>query len=267
VDTKPTEKGALNGIRVLDLSRVLAAPFAGQMLGDLGADVIKVERPVVGDDARRYGFSSLTDAEGKRTLESSFYLCANRNKRAITCDLTKPEGQDIVRELARNSDVIIENYKVGDLKRYGLDYESLRPLNPGMIYCSVTGFGQSGPSAPQPGFDGLFQTMGGMMAVTGIPEGRPGAGPLKAGPSLIDVFTGHNATAAILAASISTLHCSTARWRSSRISCRTTWSAAWPPRDSATAAMAAVRPTWSARATGWSTSRPDRTDIGRTCAG
>jgi crotonobetainyl-CoA:carnitine CoA-transferase CaiB-like acyl-CoA transferase len=200
VDTKPTEKGALNGIRVLDLSRVLAAPFAGQMLGDLGADVIKVERPVVGDDARRYGFSSLTDAEGKRTLESSFYLCANRNKRAITCDLTKPEGQDIVRELARNSDVIIENYKVGDLKRYGLDYESLRPLNPGMIYCSVTGFGQSGPSAPQPGFDGLFQTMGGMMAVTGIPEGRPGAGPLKAGPSLIDVFTGHNATAAILAA-------------------------------------------------------------------
>lgn len=195
-----TPKSALDGIRVLDLSRVLAAPFAAQMLADLGADVIKVERPGIGDDARRYGFSALPDAEGKRSLESSFYLCGNRNKRAITCNLTTPEGQEIIRQLARTSDVVIENYKVGDLKRYGLDYESLRPLNPGMIFCSVTGYGQTGPSAPLPGFDGLFQAMGGMMAVTGIPEGQPGAGPLKAGPSLIDVFTGHNAAAAILAA-------------------------------------------------------------------
>ena len=194
------KKAALDSIRVLDLSRVLAAPFATQMLADLGADVIKVERPGVGDDSRRYGFSALPDAEGNRSLESSFYLCANRNKRAITCNLTTPEGQEIVRELAKTADVIVENYKVGDLKRHGLDYESLRPLNPKMIYCSVTGFGQSGPCASLPGFDGLFQAMGGMMAVTGIPDGRPGAGPLKAGPSLIDVFTGHNAAAAILAA-------------------------------------------------------------------
>jgi len=195
-----TPRSALDGIRVLDLGRVLAAPFAGQILADLGADVIKIERPVVGDDARRYGFSALPDADGKRSLESSFYLCANRNKRAITCDLTAPEGQEIVRKLAETADVLIENYKVGDLKRRGLDYESLHALNPRLIYCSITGYGQSGPDAALPGFDGLFQTMGGMMAVTGIPDGRPGAGPLKAGPSLIDVFTGHNAAAAILAA-------------------------------------------------------------------
>ena len=194
------KKSALDGIRVLDLGRVLAAPFTGQMLADLGADVIKVERPGVGDDSRRYGFSALPDAEGKRSLESSFYLCANRNKRAITCDLTTAEGQEIIRKLAKTCDVVIENYKVGDLKRRGLDYESLKSINPRLIYCSITGFGQSGPSAPMPGFDGLFQASGGMMAVTGIPEGRPGAGPLKAGPSLVDVFTGHNAAAAILAA-------------------------------------------------------------------
>jgi len=194
------KKSALDGIRVLDLGRVLAAPFTGQMLADLGADVIKVERPGVGDDSRGYGFSALPDADGKRSRESSFYLCANRNKRAITCDLTTAEGQEIIRKLAKTSDVVIENYKVGDLKRRGLDYESLKSINPRLIYCSITGFGQSGPSAPMPGFDGLFQASGGMMAVTGIPEGRPGAGPLKAGPSLVDVFTGHNAAAAILAA-------------------------------------------------------------------
>ncbi|PJG49772.1 CoA transferase [Sphingobium sp. LB126] len=195
-----TGKGALDGIRVLDLGRVLAAPFAAQMLADLGADVIKVERPGTGDDARRYGFFGLPDAGGGRSPESSFYLCGNRNKRAITCDIATGEGQEIIRRLAAQADVVIENYKVGDLKRYGLDYDALRPLNPGMIFCSITGYGQTGPDAPLPGFDGLFQAMGGMMAVTGIADGEPGAGPLKAGPSLVDIFTGHNAAAAILAA-------------------------------------------------------------------
>jgi crotonobetainyl-CoA:carnitine CoA-transferase CaiB-like acyl-CoA transferase len=193
-------KGALSGIRVLDLSRVLAGPLCGQILGDLGAEVIKLERAGVGDDGRYYGFSALLDADGKRTLESSFFLACNRNKKSVTINLARPEGQEIVRRLAARSDVLIENYKVGDLKRYGLDYESLKEINPRLVYCSVTGFGQTGPSAMRPGYDGLFQAQGGMMAVTGIPDGQPGAGPLKAGPSLVDVFTGHNAALAVLAA-------------------------------------------------------------------
>lgn len=191
---------ALEGVRVLDLSRVLAGPFCGQILGDLGADVIKVERAGVGDDGRKYGFSSIPDKEGNRTLESSFFLSANRNKRSLTVDLSKPQGQQLIRDLAAKFDVFIENYKVGDLKRYGLDYDTLKQINPRLIYCSVTGYGQTGPNAAKPGYDGLFQAMGGMMAVTGIPDGQPGAGPLKAGPSLVDVFTGHNAALAILAA-------------------------------------------------------------------
>ncbi len=193
-------KGALDGIRVLDLTRVLAGPFGGQILGDLGADVIKVERPRVGDDGRRYGFASIKNKNGEKTLESSFFVCANRNKKSITVNLSKPEGQELVRRLAAQSDVLMENYKVGDLKRYGLDYESVKAVNPGIIYCSVTGYGQAGPSAARPGYDGLFQAQGGMMAVTGIAEGQPGAGPMKAGPSLVDVFTGHNAAIAVLAA-------------------------------------------------------------------
>ncbi len=191
---------ALEGVRVLDLSRVLAGPFCGQILGDLGADVIKVERAGVGDDGRKYGFSSLLDEQGNRTLESSFFLSANRNKRSLTVDLSKPQGQQLIRDLAAKSDVFIENYKVGDLKRYGLDFDTLKQINPRLIYCSVTGYGQTGPNSAKPGYDGLFQAMGGMMAVTGIPDGQPGAGPLKAGPSLVDVFTGHNAALAILAA-------------------------------------------------------------------
>lgn len=191
---------ALSGIRVLDLSRVLAGPFCGQILGDLGADVIKVERAGVGDDGRKYGFGALKDADGNRTLDSSFFFACNRNKRSLTVDLSKPAGQELIRSLAAKSDVLIENYKVGDLKRYGLDYESLSKINPRLIYCSVTGYGQSGPQASRPGYDGLFQAMGGMMAVTGIPDGQPGAGPLKAGPSIVDVFTGHNAALAVLAA-------------------------------------------------------------------
>lgn len=195
-----SDSQALQDVRVLDLSRVLAGPFCGQILGDLGAEVIKIERPGVGDDGRIYGFSSLKDSEGKPTRESSFFLSANRNKKSVTINLAKPDGQALVRSLAAISDVLIENFKVGDLKRYGLDYESLKQVNPRLIYCSVTGYGQTGPLASRPGYDGLFQAMGGLMAVTGVPDGQPGAGPLKAGPSLVDVFTGHNAALAILGA-------------------------------------------------------------------
>ena len=195
-----SDSQALEGVRVLDLTRVLAGPFCGQILGDLGAEVIKLERPGVGDDGRMYGFSSLKDADGNPTRESAFYLTANRNKKSVTMNISKPEGQALVRKLVAESDVLIENYKVGNLQRYGLDYESLKEVNPRLIYCSITGYGQSGPMAPKPGYDGLFQAMGGMMAVTGIPEGQPGAGPLKAGPSLVDVFTGHNAAIAVLGA-------------------------------------------------------------------
>lgn len=195
-------KGALAGVRVLDLTRVLAGPFSGQILGDLGAEVIKVERPGGGDDGRHYGFSAVMDKDGNKTLESSFFISANRNKKSVTANLAKPEGQALVRQMAAQSDVVIENYKVGDLARYGLDYAVIKALNPGIIYCSVTGFGQDGPSAKRPGYDGLFQAQGGMMAVTGVPDGQPGAGPLKAGPSLVDVFTGHNAAIAILGALI-----------------------------------------------------------------
>ncbi len=196
----PAPAQALQGVRVLDLSRVLAGPFCGQILGDLGAEVIKIERPGAGDDARIYGFSQLKDSDGNATRESAFYLTANRNKKSVTIDLSKPEGQDLIRRLVADCDVLLENFKVGNLQRYGLDYENLKTINPRLIYCSVTGYGQTGPLAPRPGYDGLFQAMGGMMAVTGIPDGQPGAGPLKAGPSLVDVFTGHNAAIAILGA-------------------------------------------------------------------
>ncbi|WP_317928880.1 CaiB/BaiF CoA-transferase family protein [Halioxenophilus sp. WMMB6] len=195
-----TNSRALQGVRVLDLTRVLAGPFCGQILGDLGADVTKIERPGAGDDGRMYGFSALKDSEGNPTRESAFYLTANRNKKSLTCNLSKPEGQELIRKLVAEYDVLIENYKVGNLARYGLDYESLKAINPRLIYCSITGYGQTGPMAPKPGYDGLFQATGGMMAVTGIPAGQPGAGPLKAGPSLVDVFTGHNAALAILGA-------------------------------------------------------------------
>ena len=190
----------LTGIRVLDLSRILAAPWAAQMLGDMGADVIKVERPRVGDDSRRFGPPFLQDAQGRNTLDSAFYISANRNKRSITIDLAKPEGQDLVRQLAAKSDVLIENYKVGDLKRYGLDYESLRAINPRLIYCSVTGFGQSGPYAARPGYDTVFQAMGGLMSTTGLPDDVPGGSPMKTGPSLADILSGHYTVSSILSA-------------------------------------------------------------------
>ena len=192
--------GALDGIRVIDMSRVFAAPVGAQILGDLGADVIKIERPGVGDDGRGYGTAWVKGKDGLETRQSSFFTVSNRNKRSITVNHSKPEGQEIIRKLVETSDVLIENYKVGDLARFGLDYESLKAINPRLIYCSVTGYGQTGPMAALPGYDGLFQATGGMMAVTGIPDGKPGAGPLKAGPSLVDFMTGHNTALAIMGA-------------------------------------------------------------------
>jgi crotonobetainyl-CoA:carnitine CoA-transferase CaiB-like acyl-CoA transferase len=191
---------ALSGVRVLDLSRVLAAPLAAQMLGDLGAEVVKVERPGGGDEAREYGPPFLMDRAGEPTRDAAFYLSANRNKKSITIDLAKLEGQKIVRALARKSDVVIENFKTGTLVKYGLDYESLREINPRLIYCSVTGFGQTGPLAQKPGYDGVFQAMSGLMSATGHPDGAPGGGPLKVGISMVDILTSHYATIAILAA-------------------------------------------------------------------
>jgi len=195
-----TDKSALAGIRVIDMSRVFAAPVGAQILGDLGADVIKIERPGVGDDGRGYGTAWVEGKDGLDTRQSSFFTVSNRNKRSITLNHSKPEGQEILRKLVETADVLIENYKVGDLKRFGLDYESLKEINPRLIYCSVTGFGQTGPMAALPGYDGLFQATGGIMAVTGIPDGKPGGGPLKCGPSLVDFVTGHNTALAILGA-------------------------------------------------------------------
>jgi crotonobetainyl-CoA:carnitine CoA-transferase CaiB-like acyl-CoA transferase len=190
----------LSGIRILDLTRVLAGPLSAQMLADLGADVIKIERPGTGDDARAFGPPYLKDPDGKANNNNSFYLCANRNKKSVTVNIACKEGQEIIRELAKTSDVFMENYKVGDLKRYGLDYEAIRGINPGIIYCSVTGFGQTGPYAPRAGYDAIFQAMGGLMSVTGHMDDEPGAGPMKVGPSIVDYMTGMNTSIGILAA-------------------------------------------------------------------
>ena len=195
-----THDAPLSGVRVLDLSRILAAPLTAQLLGDLGADVIKVERPGGGDDSRSYGPPFLHDGDGNPTTEAGFYLSANRNKRSITIDHSVPEGADLIRALARRSDVLIENFRAGVLEKYGLDYETLHQLNPGLVYCSITGYGQDGPYADRPGYDGVFQAMSGMMSVSGIPDGEPGAGPMKVGISMIDILTGLYAGNAILAA-------------------------------------------------------------------
>ena len=192
--------GALAGLRVLDLSRVLAGPWAGQLLADLGADVVKVERPGQGDDTRAWGPPWLDDGEGRATSEAAYYLSANRNKRSITVDLSQPEGQRLVRELAAQADIVIENFKVGGLEQYGLDHASLRAQNPRLIYCSITGFGQTGPYAPRAGYDFLIQGMGGLMSLTGRPDDEAGAGPMKVGVALTDVMTGLYATVAVLAA-------------------------------------------------------------------
>ena len=192
--------GALSHIRVLDLSRILAGPWAGQILADLGADVIKVERPGHGDDTRGWGPPWIKDDQGQDTSVAAYYLCANRNKRSITVDITQPEGQDIVRRLAAQSDVVLENFKLGGLKQYGLDYDSLKAVNPRLVYCSITGFGQDGPYAPRAGYDFLIQGLGGLMSITGRPDGEPGAGPMKVGVALTDILTGLYATNAVLAA-------------------------------------------------------------------
>ena len=192
--------GALSHLRVLDLSRVLAGPWAGQILADLGAEVIKVERPGNGDDTRAWGPPFLKDEQGEATSEAAYYLAANRNKRSVTIDFTLPEGQKLVRELAARSDILIENFKVGGLQAYGLDYESLRAINPELIYCSITGFGQTGPYAKRAGYDFMIQGLGGLMSLTGRAEGDSGAGPVKVGVALTDILTGLYSTSAILAA-------------------------------------------------------------------
>ena len=192
--------GALSHLRVLDLSRVLAGPWAGQILADLGAEVIKVERPGNGDDTRAWGPPFLKDAYGESTGEAAYYLSTNRNKQSVTIDFTTPEGQQLVRKLAAKSDILIENFKVGGLEVYGLDYASLKTVNPDLIYCSITGFGQTGPYAKRAGYDFMIQGLGGLMSLTGQPEGNESAGPMKVGVALTDILTGLYSTVAILAA-------------------------------------------------------------------
>lgn len=195
-----TRSGPLSHLRVLDLSRILAAPWAGQILADLGAEVIKVERPGVGDDTRSWGPPFLKDADGKDTREAGYYLAVNRGKRSITVSIDTPAGQEIVRDLALQADIVLENYKAGTLARYELDAASLRELNPRLIYCSVTGFGQTGPRRDQPAYDFLIQAMGGLMSVTGERDGRPGGGPQKVGVPIVDLMTGMYTAVSVLAA-------------------------------------------------------------------
>lgn len=190
----------LEGIRVLDLSRILAGPWATQVLADFGADVIKVERPGVGDDTRGWGPPYLKDAAGNDTTESAYYLCANRGKRSVAIDFTRPEGQALIRALAARCQVLVENYKVGGLAKYGLDYASLQAVNPALVYCSITGYGQDGPYAQRAGYDAAIQAIGGLMSVTGEPDEAPGGGPQKVGVAATDLMTGMYAATAILAA-------------------------------------------------------------------
>mgnify|MGYP005812302123 CR=1 FL=1 len=199
-DRAAARPAPLAGVRVLDLSRVLAGPWCAQQLADLGADVVKVERPGAGDELRAVGPPYLKDREGRETATATYFLCANRNKRSIAVDLARPEGQALVRRLALEADVLIENFKVGGLEAYGLDWASLEPLHPRLVYCSITGFGQTGPYALRPGYDFLIQGMGGLMSVTGVPDGEPGAGPQKVGVALADIMTGLYATIAVQAA-------------------------------------------------------------------
>lgn len=192
--------GALSHIRVLDLSRVLAGPWCGQILGDLGAEVIKVERPGTGDDTRHWGPPYIKDAEGNDSREAAYFQSANRNKQSLTLDFTQSEGQRLIRELVVQCDVLLENFKVGGLAAYGLDYESLKAINPRLIYCSITGFGQTGPYAKRAGYDFMIQGLGGLMSLTGRPEGEEGAGPAKVGVALTDILTGLYATVGVMAA-------------------------------------------------------------------
>ena len=192
--------GALGHLRVLDLSRVLAGPWCTQNLADMGADVIKIEKPGEGDDTRHWGPPFFPDAQGNPSDNAVYFAACNRNKRSVTVDMATAEGQRLIRELAMQSDVVVENFKTGGLKRYGLDYASLSALNPRLIYCSVTGFGQTGPYAPRAGYDLLVQAMSGLMSITGRADSEPGGGPLRVGVAVIDLFTGMYATTAILGA-------------------------------------------------------------------
>ena len=193
-------KKALAHLRVLDLTRVLAGPWATQLLADMGAEVIKIERPKTGDDTRGWGPPFLKDAQGRETAESSYFLSANRGKKSVTVDISTAEGQALIRRLAAECDVVVENYKVGTLARYGLDYARLAEINPRLVYCSLTGFGQDGPYAPLPGYDFVFQGMGGLMSITGLPDGEPGGGPVKCGIAISDILAGMYTTSAVLAA-------------------------------------------------------------------
>ena len=192
--------GPLSGIRVLDLSRILAGPWAAQNLADLGAEVIKVEKPREGDDSRRFGPPFLRDKETGQELDAAYFLSCNRGKKSVAIDMATAGGQDLVRKLAERSDVLIENYKVGGLRKYGLDYESMAKVNPNLIYCSITGFGQNGPYAQRAGYDFLIQGMGGLMSVTGERDDLPGGGPQRAGVALADIMSGMYASVAILSA-------------------------------------------------------------------
>jgi crotonobetainyl-CoA:carnitine CoA-transferase CaiB-like acyl-CoA transferase len=194
------QHGPLTHVKVLDLSRVLAGPWAGQVLADLGATVIKVERPGVGDDTRVWGPPFLKAENGEQTREACYFLAANRGKQSVTIDISTPEGQELVRKLAAQADIVLENYKVGTLTRYGLAYEDLKAVNPAIIYCSVTGFGQDGPLADLPAYDFMIQAMGGLMSVTGERDGQPGGGPQKVGMPIMDLMTGMWAAVGVLAA-------------------------------------------------------------------
>ncbi|MDQ7957288.1 MAG: CaiB/BaiF CoA-transferase family protein [Pseudomonadota bacterium] len=191
---------ALDGIKVLDLSRVLAGPWCTQILADLGADVVKIERPGVGDDTRTWGPPFLKDEAGQDTAQSTYFTACNRNKRSVTVDMATPEGRALLQRMAAQADVVVENFKTGGLKQYGLDHETLRAANPRLVYCSVTGFGHDGPYAERAGYDLMIQAMSGMMSITGRPDGEPGGGPLRVGVALTDLFTGCYASTAILAA-------------------------------------------------------------------
>ena len=189
-------KGPLSGLMVLDLTRILAGPFCTQILGDLGAEVIKIERPGSGDDTRRFAPPYLKDDDGNDTAEAAYFMGANRNKRSVAVDISKPEGQALIRKIAAKANVLVENFKLGNLARYGLGYDDLKEINPGLVYCSITGFGQTGPYAQRPGYDPLIQAMGGIMSVTGEPDGEP----MKAGVPIADIMAGMYATVAINAA-------------------------------------------------------------------
>lgn len=195
-----TKPAALDGIKVLDLSRVLAGPWCTQILADLGADVIKIERPGVGDDTRTWGPPFIKDADGNDTDQASYFTACNRNKRSVTVDMATADGQALLQQMAAQADIVVENFKTGGLKQYGLDQESLRAANPRLIYCSVTGFGHDGPYAERAGYDLMIQAMTGMMSITGRPDDVPGGGPLRVGVALTDLFTGVYASTAILAA-------------------------------------------------------------------